>query len=1347
MIFKRKNQKRSEKSSHSIWTKTVALTLALSITAGFMSETPLAAVGNDDEQYSGSVSIGDDMKVSGTNAFGSMVAGALSEKSSEQTKNNGYNVFSVEVEGTTAAVSFETREESTLVVGIYDEEGEELLAVGTAEVTKGETETKVVIAADKMPAYFYIKAYLVEKYTQRPLCTEYTSPMYTKKMQEFLAKTTDDFEPERVVNFDGDKKTNFAVFADDIKLLHDDEAANIPVSVDEEAREYVFENVDEDITSLKQGDIFVHENNGELLIIKVSSITVDKTAATIKGGEMELTEVFEHLRIDADTDPEDAVVDTSNLGEGVIYEGRVGDKNDNGVVSYATNDEGKDEKADLFKIKNSMVDVSAYLKFTTATKLYVDWFDIYVELSVEYSANLEVTILGTNVNGTFPFAPLTFIPFPGVILSVTPSFVVEVDAKLTIKGTLSGSIGMKADNNGITDISRSPEFKLEGECSVTIFIGISLEPKVTLIHEWIATASLTAKAGVEITASLKVSTEEKKFRHDCGDENCVAGDVAVKFSASAEAKLLNCDWMHFKLDILEIKLPLFVFYYSFKYNEFGFSECPHKSYEVTANIVDGLHKPIKGAKVVPGSGADPAYTDAKGNAVFYLKPGSYTLSAMADGYEYDEVFIILGEAKRSVTIKLREIEEQEDLEEIMEPMLDNAREGSSDPEDPDYEVWDDDKDDEDDDEDEEPKDIGVEYVSLGVWCTAAITEDGSLYMWGSNSSSQLGNGTRKNSSSPVKILDNAAYVSLGGYNHSAAITTDGSLYMWGNGSYGKLGNGENKDSSTPVKIMDNVAYVSLGTVNSAAITTDGSLYMWGSNQFGMLGDGTTENRSVPVKIMDNVAYVTVEGDHTAAITKDGGLYTWGSNNDEHLGTGSNEVNNPTPVKILDNVASVSFGVSHAAAVTTSGSLYLWGSNFSGEIGNGTYGSVETPVKVMDKVAQVSLGSNHSAAITTSGSLYMWGDNYFGQLGNGSAGDVTKPVKIMDNVADVTLGNQSTVVITKDGSLYTWGRNDFGELGNGKVEEKSAPAKIMDNVAYVCHGDSHSAAITTDGSLYTWGLNEYGQLGNGAALNEYGYIESDAEGYIVPTPAKVTLSSAASKTATVSTCFLSQPQVLSAPAAKTFTGLLPNETYNYYSVKSRTVKNVMSSDNLLYIGQTVSDAKGTLTVPDYVPDGVIYVKAMKSFTVRNADITKAETDGSSVSLAWDPIENAGGYEVIGISNDGISVREKTTDTSIVMNDLTTGEVYGFIVTSIVYGEQSVPAVGDAVVIRLQSFILGDVNGSGGEPNNDDLIILAQYLANWDVEINLKAANVDGDPNGNINNDDLIRLAQILAGWKF
>ena len=77
-----------------------------------------------------------------------------------------------------------------------------------------------------------------------------------------------------------------------------------------------------------------------------------------------------------------------------------------------------------------------------------------------------------------------------------------------------------------------------------------------------------------------------------------------------------------------------------------------------------------------------------------------------------------------------------------------------------------------------------------------------------------------------------------GFHHSAAIKTDGSLWIWGYNYYGQLGNGTKENSYTPIKIMDNVAEVSLGLIHSAAIKNDGSLWTWGYNSIGELGDGT-----------------------------------------------------------------------------------------------------------------------------------------------------------------------------------------------------------------------------------------------------------------------------------------------------------------------------------------------------------------------------------------------------------------------------------------------------------------------------------------------------------------------------
>jgi len=44
-----------------------------------------------------------------------------------------------------------------------------------------------------------------------------------------------------------------------------------------------------------------------------------------------------------------------------------------------------------------------------------------------------------------------------------------------------------------------------------------------------------------------------------------------------------------------------------------------------------------------------------------------------------------------------------------------------------------------------------------------------------------------------------------------------------------------------------------------------------------------------------------------------------------------------------------------------------------------------------------------------------------------------------------------------------------------------------------------------------------------------------------------------------------------------TDLLPNETYNFYILKSVTVEQLLGAENLLYIGQTVSDENGQLNI--------------------------------------------------------------------------------------------------------------------------------------------------------------------------
>ena len=143
----------------------------------------------------------------------------------------------------------------------------------------------------------------------------------------------------------------------------------------------------------------------------------------------------------------------------------------------------------------------------------------------------------------------------------------------------------------------------------------------------------------------------------------------------------------------------------------------------------------------------------------------------------------------------------------------------------------------------------VAYVTAGM----AIKTDGSLWSWGSNSSGQVGNGSLRPVITPVKIMDNvvgAWSCGKGSFNTGAfrfALTEDGSLYSWGdNTSWNSLGYEGGNDGyemkeagytvgyaefqTVPrkVDIQDVVAVDTTGQI-TVVLKRDGSLWAWGKN--------------------------------------------------------------------------------------------------------------------------------------------------------------------------------------------------------------------------------------------------------------------------------------------------------------------------------------------------------------------------------------------------------------------------------------------------------------------------------------------------------------------------------------
>ena len=290
-------------------------------------------------------------------------------------------------------------------------------------------------------------------------------------------------------------------------------------------------------------------------------------------------------------------------------------------------------------------------------------------------------------------------------------------------------------------------------------------------------------------------------------------------------------------------------------------------------------------------------------------------------------------------------------------------------------------------------------VAAGAYHTAAITDSGELWTWGWNGYGQLGIGGTTNRHAPVKVRVNGqkiVAVAAGG-SHTAAITDSGELWTWGSNGHGRLGIGGTTNRHAPVKVRVNgqkIVAVAAGGSHTAAITDSGELWTWGSNGHGRLGIGGTTNRHAPVKVSVNgqkFVAVAAGGSHTAAITDSGELWTWGYNGHGRLGIGDT-MNRHAPVKVSVNgqkIVAVAAGDYHTAAITDSGELWTWGSN-----GHDTTNR-HAPVKVSvngQKFVAVAAGDYHTAAITDSGELWIWGHNGDGRLGIGDTTNRHSPVK-------------------------------------------------------------------------------------------------------------------------------------------------------------------------------------------------------------------------------------------------------------------------------------------------------------------------------------------------------------------
>lgn len=574
--------------------RTVKRILAVLLTAVMLlSVAPMSVFAKENVTDGTAEGVMSDVNLKATNSVGELVTKAL-EKNGLDAESE-YGVTGLDFDGKTATVTGFAKENCALIVAIYDENSNRMLASGIGEFSEDEQTASVEISTTQMPEYFVAYAFLLDE-NGSALCDKFTSREHTHDFEKFYEKTVDDFDKDKVINLDKDKESNFVVLTDGAETVDSQSGKNKLVSSDDEKGIYVFENIDSDISSLKAGDVFRYEqkNEQDVLVIKVKSVSINGSTATVTSDDTDLTEVFDYVKIEGSTTGENTTVDMSEADEGVEYRRIEEETGEIQTSSFDYNDSKSISSEFTIKEKEikKNVKLSAKLTFKVSASVNVYYqrkafADDYLDMSIkiEPSVAISFSLTGKAEKSFVKLGEIGIYVCPGVYIGFTPQFVVEVSGSISISGTIKGSIGYSYNSDeGFKNISSPFDFKPKVEISVEVFIGLNLKPHIVIIHEKIADASISGEIGFKIKASTDLlEGATSKAKHDC--KVCIDGDISFVIKFSAELKLFNSEKWKYGADLWNTSFKIADFYISVPYG-FGWGVCPHKFYEVKFTVAD-----------------------------------------------------------------------------------------------------------------------------------------------------------------------------------------------------------------------------------------------------------------------------------------------------------------------------------------------------------------------------------------------------------------------------------------------------------------------------------------------------------------------------------------------------------------------------------------------------------------------------------------------------------------------------------------------------------------------------------------------------------------------------------------
>lgn len=318
-----------------------------------------------------------------------------------------------------------------------------------------------------------------------------------------------------------------------------------------------------------------------------------------------------------------------------------------------------------------------------------------------------------------------------------------------------------------------------------------------------------------------------------------------------------------------------------------------------------------------------------------------------------------------------------------------------------------------------------------------------------------------------------------GHHFTCALGDQGSVSCWGANGSGQLGDGSQRAASTPVRVpgVSGAKDLACGAEHVCVVLGTGEVSCWGHNGLGQSGDAIELFVPSPRKVtgLPPVSRVFAGHSTTCAVTTDARLFCWGRNMTSQLGTPrlDDETGRATPTELkeLSDVGSAAVGEGHVCALTNKGSVFCWGDNGNARAGGkGPLVATPTRIDVNDGVA-LAVTNIATFVVRADGSLVWWGswqrDRDF----------VAAPSPRAADDRDVTLlfTNRFTAYVRRSANDWAFPKSGVAPL---------LPAVDLSWAVELVAGDNHACGRARDGKVRCWGWNREGVgTGTTAAVKE------------------------------------------------------------------------------------------------------------------------------------------------------------------------------------------------------------------------------------------------------------------------